>query len=596
MNNDELSDYIVRYATTDITKTAILLSGKWGSGKSYFISHDLCKKLKEKNVKHVVVSLYGVDSLKELSKQLYCSLRLPNLSKKSETKEGISIVTRTIINNALSFKGISLDVSEDKLQKLYDSVNLQDVLVVLEDIERSSINILKLLGFINGLVEYDGAKVLLVANEEELIEKERLLYSNSNSLSEDADDLQIQVLEYKRIKEKTIGDTIKFNNDIVDAISSILSNHPSVLSKALFEPQELERIANLVVSYCDCNLRMFIYALQKCNEIFAIKMCKSTFEDSFYQASFEGMLIISKDFMRSNIPLWNQTRNISSQLGDDMSPVFKFVYDYLKWHTIDERTVIATSEEYKKYLFFEESSRQEKDDDLGVIRGFYKQKDQDVLNALANIEKKLKKTNYGGISIYEDLAFYVLKAGSVVGYDTEKILSLMIKNVKAMCKKGEPVLCYVKLPIADKNFDNRDIVEKYNDFLTQLAQIVEKGDDYSFSYNPDEFFNHCIKYRQQFSNQHRFISCFDVDRLAKMLLKSTANQIDSFITTLFSFYRNASNTDYDIQDVETLIQLNAQLKKTLLQKNKEKIRGMQIKDLLSNIDMFIKNMSDSGDD
>jgi len=593
MNNDELSDYIVRYASTDITKTAILLTGKWGSGKSYYISNCLCEKLKSERIKHVVVSLYGVDSLTELSKQLYCSLRLPTFSRKSENKKAISLVAHTIINNALSFKGISINIKEEELQKLYESVNLQDVLIIFEDIERSSIDILKLLGFINGLVEYDGAKVLLVANEEELIEKERVLHSNS--LSKDSDSQHLQISEYKRIKEKTIGDTIKFNNDIIDSISGILSDHPSVFGKALLESKELERIANIVVSYCDCNLRMFIYALQKCNEIFAVKMCQNTFEDSFYQASFEGMLIVSKEFMSSNIPSWNQTRNISSQLGDDMSPVFKFVYDYLKWHTIDEEAIIATSEEYKKYLFFEESSRREKDDDYGVIKGFYKQKDQDVLNAFANIEKKLRKTNYGGVYIYEDLAFYVLKAGSVVGYDTEKILSLMIKNVKAMCKKGEPVICHIKQPIADKDFDNRDVLERYNEFLTQLAQIVEKRDDYSFSYNPDEFYNHCVKYRQQFSIQHRFISCFDVDRLARMLLKSTANQIDSFRTTLFSFYRHATNADYDTQDVEALIQLNARLKKTLLQKNKEKIRAMQIEFLLSNIDMFIKSMSDSGD-
>ena len=39
-----------------------------------------------------------------------------------------------------------------------------------EDLERSSIDIIEVLGFVNNLVEQDGVKVLLVANEEEIIQ------------------------------------------------------------------------------------------------------------------------------------------------------------------------------------------------------------------------------------------------------------------------------------------------------------------------------------------------------------------------------------------------------------------------------------------
>lgn len=299
MNNDELSDYIVRYATTDITKTAILLSGKWGSGKSYYISNNLCEKLKGKKIKHVVVSLYGVDSLTELSKQLYCSLRLPTFTKKSETKNAISIIAHTIINNALSFKGISIDITEEELQKLYESVNLQGVLVIFEDFERSSIDILKLLGFINGLVEYDGAKVLLVANETELIHKES--NGNIDVTSQQENGNKLIISDYKRIKEKTIGDTIVYEPDIGATIKEIIENHPSPWSKTLLEEEEIKRLVTIVEERCDLNMRLFLYSLQKCGEIFAIKR---QFDPDFYRATFEGMLVISKDFMSTDVSEW----------------------------------------------------------------------------------------------------------------------------------------------------------------------------------------------------------------------------------------------------------------------------------------------------
>ena len=54
------------------------------------------------------------------------------------------------------------------MSKIYRSVNLTNKLIILDDIERSQIDIDLLLGFINGLVENDGAKVLLIANEREL--------------------------------------------------------------------------------------------------------------------------------------------------------------------------------------------------------------------------------------------------------------------------------------------------------------------------------------------------------------------------------------------------------------------------------------------
>ena len=110
MNYKELNSFIKRYATQFRAKTAMLLTGDWGSGKSYYINQTLCPYLKKHKIQCVVVSLYGVDNLSELSKRIYLKLRLPTLSKKSEVKEYASIIGHSIVDNALFLKGLNIGV------------------------------------------------------------------------------------------------------------------------------------------------------------------------------------------------------------------------------------------------------------------------------------------------------------------------------------------------------------------------------------------------------------------------------------------------------------------------------------------------------
>ena len=74
MSNDQLNEHIKHYIEHDKTNRAIMLTGDWGIGKSYYIQKELIPFLKEdKNGKHscIVVSLYGIDSIAAISITLY---------------------------------------------------------------------------------------------------------------------------------------------------------------------------------------------------------------------------------------------------------------------------------------------------------------------------------------------------------------------------------------------------------------------------------------------------------------------------------------------------------------------------------------------
>ena len=83
MNTNELTKYIKNYLENDKTRSAIMLTGAWGCGKSYYIQNDLVPALTDKEENRcVVVSLYGIKSLEALSKSIYLEVRAKALIKK----------------------------------------------------------------------------------------------------------------------------------------------------------------------------------------------------------------------------------------------------------------------------------------------------------------------------------------------------------------------------------------------------------------------------------------------------------------------------------------------------------------------------------
>lgn len=244
MTNTELNEYIKHYLTEDKTKSAIMLNAPWGSGKSHYILNDLKDYLsKEENgsYKCVIVSLYGISYPQEISKNIYLELKTnvkplqasKILSKKifkkrhKEIEAYGKIIGATLFKGLFNQGGIDLNAPESTLQQLYNSVDLSGKLIILEDIERSKLCILDLLGYVNSLVEQDGVKVMLVANEDEIIkripddfknleeEKKAQIYRNVGLDNRPFTD---ETKIYLKTKEKAISDTVVFDGDYKQAI------------------------------------------------------------------------------------------------------------------------------------------------------------------------------------------------------------------------------------------------------------------------------------------------------------------------------------------------------------------------------------------
>lgn len=84
MTTTELNKYIKHYLEKDKTHTAVMLTGEWGSGKTYYVENVLAPFLQEDGKNRcVVISLYGLETISDISKSIYMELRMKALDKES---------------------------------------------------------------------------------------------------------------------------------------------------------------------------------------------------------------------------------------------------------------------------------------------------------------------------------------------------------------------------------------------------------------------------------------------------------------------------------------------------------------------------------
>lgn len=438
MTYQELNQYILHYLTEDKTKSAIMLTGPWGTGKSYYIQNELKPFLEKKeNGGHscVIVSLYGLKDTSEISKSIYLGTRMKFLTAASEKSTTVTFAGETIIKGIAGAFGVDLSVSERSLKRLYASVNLTGKLVVLEDLERSGIDILEVLGYVNNLVEQDGVKVLLVANEEEIIkyelgnkviwrrkkeeieeeiEEEKRLHEAFDVPFENKGEIvQCRLSEdYLRLKEKTISDTIEFKEDYQTAIREIVQMFDNETLNKFSTVESIKDILD-IMSHCQSyNLRSFIFACQKTSDIFSSLDEKYLSDENFVQAVFIGILSFVLKQKNGNAHTWGNEKYFSAVLGHEKAPLFKFCYDYIMRQITEFEDIEGAYQAYSELVLYDKN-RSNNDNDIITLQTYYVRTDSDVLDAINNIERRLE--------VPEDISFYQ--------YGTIAVYAIIIKGM-----------------------------------------------------------------------------------------------------------------------------------------------------------------------
>lgn len=162
LNDEALVVAIEKYVDEYLYNYAVMIDGTWGCGKTYFVTNVLKVKLKEheankeKKIKGykkrnvIYVSLYGIKSIGDISKQLYMEAYFGNNNEVGKLlKKGASIISSMV---PLAFdiaKPFIKDVEVDEKNVsnvISEFLSIKNSILIFDDLERCECPINEILG------------------------------------------------------------------------------------------------------------------------------------------------------------------------------------------------------------------------------------------------------------------------------------------------------------------------------------------------------------------------------------------------------------------------------------------------------------------
>lgn len=208
---------------------ALMLTGEWGCGKTYFVKHALTENLEAGESRHpvVVASAYGVKDLAELCGAIEagfiskCAIGRADSGVKSRKDSLVEFAKDT----GVSFLGKKIRELEKKAgvdlkMAPLNAVNLiigPEALLVIDDVERCDMGLRELLGAVDHLVVGCGKKVLLVCNEDEW--RKRL-----ETKEKEGQGTKDAVEEYENLIEKTVWRKFRFEPSVGSVVEHVLGD------------------------------------------------------------------------------------------------------------------------------------------------------------------------------------------------------------------------------------------------------------------------------------------------------------------------------------------------------------------------------------
>ena len=580
MTYDEMNSFILNYISNDITGRAIMLTGEWGSGKSYYVKNTLKPFLENKdNGKHkcVIVSLYGLSDTSEISKAIYMELRTINKSSSSEAvstaKTVGKIIGKTVFNGLVSKIGFDIGgISDDDLKEVYESVDLTDKLIVLEDIERTQIDIIELLGYINNMCENDGVKVLLVTNERELI----TTYEKSDDQGKTTEYYTDSAIAYKRAKEKTIGDTIYFNCDDENTIQQIIGSFGLFMQKYK-TPECTKDIRDIFFLMTSHNLRAFIYCCQKIKEIIMfIEDNHISVKEDIQKILLYGCVAFTQRQSKGVDLQFERDTYLSAKLGlNEQYPLFRFCYNYIVYQVLskdDIKKSIAYYTDYRKNGKWNSG----RDNDLKIIRAFGVKTDKEVIDAIQNLPQKL---NAGDIPYYDYgvLMNYLVAIKYEAGIDFNIVT--IENNIIESLKKAPAEINIESLFNSGYELYNEEAISAFANIKQRMKEAIGSIDAFDFPYDPEkiiEYYDKNIRILQENRNSKGFAHNLDINRLVEMLKNCSSAQISKLRSLFMDLYRDQHYSQILEDDIFALNEISDRIS-ALLQYNKyDNIQKMQM--------------------
>ena len=334
------------------TTGALMITGHWGCGKTYFIKNEVIpytQKVLGKNL--IMVSLFGINDLSEIPERVLYAYW--DAYGKDKTGFNLGRVADVIAKMADSIPKLKEYVDIDKIlgrgQGIYKLIP-NDVIICLDDLERvvDSIDINNVLGVINELVENLEYKVIVIANEG-FIKNNELIF-----------------------KEKVVEKTLVFIPNIINIYQGIVLSYN--------DEQFTSYMLEIAVKLIDSKNALYIKSESYRKHVSNIRILKFAIEHfycvfSYYEKHTD---ITSKNIISKLNNYWTFILAISIEYKlnnisyEDDKTLSKYVHNALAKFDFDESEEDISFEDEIENTISKEEQEQKENIDSNFQKIFYK--------------------------------------------------------------------------------------------------------------------------------------------------------------------------------------------------------------------------------
>lgn len=617
MDRNEIVQAVESYIRNDSAKYALLINGAWGSGKTFLYENYLADAIsdiefgKNERKTNVYISLYGVSSIEALSKQLLTSYLIYAKANGSEiVKKGVKPVAGIlgVVSKTFSFSigSFSADFSK-AIQGISDLIEVKNVVVCFDDLERCTIPINEFFGYVNNLIEHCNCKVLILADENNIgkifantniEQKYQTILTGDRKVIRDQnedekkrnskvakDSITVKELKelnellysenfiYRDIKEKVIGKTCNYYPEIGESLMELISGndkHKGYISEGKYKEFLINHIDVIVSTFSEVdnrNLRIAIAWLDMFKNIFAM-----TYKDLNTSKYYENII---SDFLKYSI--WAIVANRKNKKiiksayhgnadyvyfeGHEYTHIIRyyFIDKYIRSDFLDEIDLVREARTIEARCEQEDLYNKEHIKSTGVAYSAlcdWRYMEDDVIRECIQkllVELKENKYAYADYSNIIDLLLYFNKIGLYEEEvsEVQKIMLSLIDNDMNVQEENH-------IP---KSFSNEEEKQKYIELYNPIAErrkrrneILDKDkiEEENIYKNADSFLKHCQKRTEHYCRHKSFMEYINQDRLLELINNSSLQDIYTIADAFDTIYYMGNVKDFYINDIDSL--------------------------------------------
>lgn len=618
----ELREIIKNYIDNKNADYAILINGDWGCGKTFYVKHNFISKYNN----NLYVSLYGISSIDKLSRSI-CNEILT--SKTFNNK--ISSCIYKLWKNSFFFKVLLFPLYLlwflfDKVQKViiwiisfltrnliklkfgidlphikdfdYTSVlsmfkKLDNYVLIIDDLERSSIPFDIVFGFLNNLVEHKRIKCIIISNESEVdkinnenYELKVISVLNSNidfrepdifenksndvttssvnytDIDERIKKIYNPIDKYKLVKEKLIGKTYDFVPDLDTVYDNVIWNYKDEPFKEI-SCNIKEPIINTFKNLNYYNIRTLQFFVDIYNDLSRmmnnIGIAKKDIE------MISDSVLKTCIYYRKGYPLRyliNGQRIVELDINNNTRNIFKankfltldFVVEYILSGYINYSDISQTVKSFKDTLIDDETD----DDLLHKLEEYWFYTSDDLGSILSELIININDGVYNGRKLSKILQ--IISYLKNMEFDS-KIIDKVINSIKDYISKNSKIHLVNEVFINDSN-----VLSIYNDLYNEISNIHEKCEKYDYSESIDKCANaddwgielyNFISHYNRITQTDGLISYIDLNNLKKKFLDNNIKNIYYFKYALDEYYQQCNWNQICTSEKEKLNELNS---------------------------------------